>query len=108
MRKIIPLVLAALVLALLAMPAFGSSTKTVKMGDSFFKPKTLKISKGTRVTWNWAGVLKHNVRVFSGPSMFHSTTKVTGSYTHLFGKKGKYVMYCTLHPIKMRMTIIVK
>jgi plastocyanin len=70
----------------------STPTKQIKVGDNFFKPKTVTINRGTRVTWvlHSFGV-PHNVTVKSGPSKFHSRElQRSGSYSHLFSKKGTY------------------
>jgi len=36
-----------------------AETKSVKVGDSFFRPGKVTIGRGTKVTWNWGGVLLH-------------------------------------------------
>jgi plastocyanin len=108
MRKLILIALAVTATMLLAVPAIAAGGKSVKVGDSFFRPGKVTIGRGTKVTWNWGGVLLHNVTVKSGPVKFHSKTFVNGSFSHVFARKGKYVIFCTLHPTNMRETIIVK
>ena len=73
-------------------------------------PPTVTINRGTRVTWVWHSFgIRHNVTVKSGPSKFHSRQlQSSGSYSHLFNKKGTYHLYCTLHPTQMKETIIVR
>jgi plastocyanin len=102
--------LAALIVVLTgvsAVTALASSGKTVKVADSYYGPKTLTVGRGTRVTWKWTGVLKHNVVVHTGPSFFSSRTQVRGTFTHVFTKKGTYALVCTVHP-KMKMTVVVR
>jgi plastocyanin len=108
MRKLILIALAVLATALLAVPAIAAGGRVVRVGDSFYHPGKVTVGRGTRVTWKWGGVLRHNVFVLSGPVKFHSKTFVSGSFSHVFSKKGKYVIFCTLHPTNMRETIIVK
>jgi plastocyanin len=87
----------------------STPTKQIKVGDNFFKPKTVTINRGTRVTWAWHSFgIRHNVTVKSGPSKFHSGNKGSGSYSHVFSKKGTYHLFCTLHPTQMKETIIVR
>jgi plastocyanin len=107
MRKLILIALAVLATTLVAAPALAAGT-TVKLRDSTFGAKKLTIRKGSKVTWNWAGVLRHNVFVKSGPTTFHSRTFVHGSFSHVFTRRGKYVLFCTLHPVSMRETVTVK
>jgi plastocyanin len=87
--------------------AFASSPKTVKVGDDYFGTKSLTVGRGTKVTWKWAGVLRHNVVVRSGPAGFRSRTQVRGTFSHIFTKRGTYHLYCTLHTF-MKMTIVVR
>ena len=99
--------LTAVLVGVSAVSALASSGKTVKVGDNYYGPKTLTVGKGTKVTWNWVGVLKHNVVVHTGPSAFSSRTQVRGSYSHTFTKKGTYDLVCTIHP-SMKMTVVVR
>jgi plastocyanin len=105
LRSII--VLAAFLVAVFAVSALASSGKTVNVGDNYYGPKTLTVGKGTKVTWKWVGVLRHNVVVHTGPAAFNSKTQVRGTYSHTFTKKGTYQLVCTIHP-KMKMSVVVK
>jgi plastocyanin len=101
------IVLTALLVGAFAVSALASSSKTVKIGDNYYGPKSLTVGRGTKVTWKWVGVLKHNVVVHTGPSSFSSRTQVRGSYSHTFTRRGTYRLVCTVHP-KMRMTVVVR
>jgi plastocyanin len=83
--------------AALAVPAMGAATKTVKVLDFKFTPKTLTVKKGTKVTWKWGGKVIHNVTVQKGPKKFHSATISTGSYSQTLTKPGTYNIVCTIH-----------
>jgi plastocyanin len=100
-------VLLVAVPAVSALASSGKAVKAVKVGDNYYGPKTLSVRKGTKVTWNWVGVLKHNIVVHTGPSFFSSKTQVRGSFSHTFTKKGTYALVCTIHP-HMRMTVVVR
>ena len=102
------LLLTILIVAVSAVSALASSGKTVRVDDNFYGPKSLTVGKGTKVTWNWVGVLRHNIVVHTGPAAFSSKTQVRGSYSHTFTKKGTYHLICTLHPAQMRETIVVR
>jgi plastocyanin len=91
-----------------AVPSLAASTKTVSVKDDFFSPKTLTISKGTKVKWVWKGTERHNVAVANGPSTFRAGTRKKGTFTHTFSKKGKYFIVCTIHAPDMHMTVKVK
>ncbi|HEX3689091.1 MAG TPA: plastocyanin/azurin family copper-binding protein [Solirubrobacteraceae bacterium] len=99
--------LTVLIVAVFAVSALAASGKSVNVGDNYYGPKSLTVGKGTKVTWKWVGVLKHNVVVHSGPSSFNSKTQVRGTYSHTFTKKGTYQLVCTIHP-SMKMTVVVK
>jgi plastocyanin len=102
--------LRALLTLTVVIAAFSSialaATKTVAIKDNYFSVKTLRVNKGTKVTWHWAGFLFHNVKVRSGPVKFRSATQFHGNYSHTFRRAGTYKLYCTLHP-DMKMTVIV-
>ncbi|MEP6952635.1 MAG: plastocyanin/azurin family copper-binding protein [Solirubrobacteraceae bacterium] len=107
MTKKIALALAAIaVLALLAVPALAA-TKSVTVGDTFFKAKSISVSKGTTVKWVWRGKLPHDVKVKTGPVKFHSTVKTKGSYSKRLTRKGTYRIICTIHP-NMKQTVTVR
>ena len=114
MRKLIVLLLAAALTAALAVPALGSpAPKKVTVGPSSspfsFGPKKLTIKKGTKVNFVWGpnGIL-HNVKVTKGPVKFTSKSQTSGSYSHLFSKRGTYTLICIYHvALGMKMTITV-
>jgi plastocyanin len=101
------LALAAAVVAALAVPAANAgATKTVKVLDFKFTPKTLTVKKGTKVTWKWGGNVQHNVTVTQGPRKFASKTITKGSFAQTLTKPGTYHIVCTLHTsIGMVMTL---
>lgn len=76
----------------------ASSASTVRLKDNFFTPKTTSVSKGSTVTFRWAGKAAHNVVVERGPVKFRSSTKVKGTYKRKLTRRGSYTIVCTLHP----------
>ena len=104
------LLLAGLVAALIAVAGAQAlaASHTVKVGNNFFRAKTVSIHRGTRLTWHWSthGVT-HNVTVVRGPQRFRSGNKRRGSFSHTFSKRGTYKIVCTIHP-GMRMTVRVR
>ena len=98
-----------------AVPAHGAAKKTVTLGDNYYAPTTLKVKRGTKVTWRWPGFDQggdvHDVKLRKGPKgvkKFHSESAST-DYT--FKRKltvpGTYRIVCTLHE-EMRMTVKVR
>ena len=116
MRKLTLLVAALALLAFTATatagdpPATKAATKTVRIGDSFFTPKSLKVKKGTIVKWVW-GVdgedetfVEHNVEGTKG-NKFLSPDKTSGSYKKRITRTTSVI--CNIHPTTMRMKITV-
>lgn len=97
------------VTALVVATAFAVSalaaTRTVTVKDDTFAPKSVSISKGSTVKWNWKGKSPHDVTVTSGPAKFHSKTQKKGSFARKFAKTGTYKIICTIHAPGMKMTV---
>jgi plastocyanin len=103
MKKILASIGVTAVAAALAVPAFAAGP-TVKVGDDYFKAKTVRIKPGQTVKWTWVGSDSHNVR-FRG---FGSRLQNDGTYRHTFKRKGTFRYVCTLHADKgMKGTVIV-
>lgn len=99
MKKLLVLV----ALAVLAVPAVaGSSTserasKTVGAYNNYFSPKSIKVKRGTKVTW----VIRkgvHNVRSKKGSFLASKNLGKGGKYSKKFTRSGTYGYVCTLHP----------
>src|SRR3954449_13460690 len=109
MRLLVPTAaIAAVVLA--ATPA-AAGTKQVAVGDNFFKPASVTVSKGTTVVWKWTGAVSHNVVVQSGPQKFRSAigSGPSFSFKHKMTKPGTYKIICEIHgAAAMHMTLTVR
>jgi plastocyanin len=106
MRKLLLIVLPVVIAVALAVPALGSPTKLVRVGDDLaFHPSSMKIHKGTKVVWKWDGGALHNVTVIKGPVKFHSRDMTKGTYSHAFTKKGSYSLMCTIHGFTMTVKV---
>jgi plastocyanin len=117
MRKqlLFPLSVAALALAPAALPSAAadtdgeaSATKTVRVGDNFFRKSSIAIQRGDTVRWVWVGSLPHNVTVNGGPRRFSSATKRSGAYRKRLRARGTYRYLCTVHPTEMRGRVVVR
>jgi plastocyanin len=108
------LVLAAGVALLCAAPA-SAAKKTVRIGDNYFLPDTLRVDRGTTVVWRWPGFDEagdvHDVKLKSGPKgvkKFHSEAASTDfTFRRKLRKAGRYRIVCTLHD-DMKMSIRVR
>jgi plastocyanin len=100
--------LLALVAAVVAIPvvAEAASTKTTTIQDDFFTKAKLTVKKGTTVVWKWNTSDEHTVTDLNGHFGSKQTTR--GNFKHRFTKKGKFTVYCLVHPEQMRQTITVK
>ena len=113
MRVLITLIAGVALLS--AAPAHGAAKKTVTLGDNYFTPHTVKVKRGTTVTWSWPGFDQagdvHDLKLKSGPKgvkKFHSEAASTDySFKRKLKVAGTYKLACTLHE-EMRMTIKVR
>jgi plastocyanin len=103
LRKL--LTLAFLIAAVFVVPAYAATTSTTLKDDKFVKAK-LTVKKGTTVKWTWKTRHKHTVTEINGK--WGSKMTKTGSFKHRFGKRGKFTVYCLVHPVEMRQRVIVK
>ena len=97
---------AALAIALaagigVAAPADGA-TRSVRVDDNVFSPRSATIRRGTLVRFRWVGRRPHNV---TGPG-FASRTQTDGSYSRRFNSRRSYRLVCTLHSgMEMRVRV---
>jgi plastocyanin len=100
MRRLLILAAVPVLSAAVAIPALAA-TRSVKIGDNYFVRSsgvpTITVKKGDSVRWKFEGKRQHNVTVKSGPVMFHSSTKSSGTFTKKLTRTGTYTIYCTLH-----------
>jgi plastocyanin len=99
------LLLAALIAAVFAIPAMAA-TKTTTLQDDFFTKGKLTVKKNTTVVWKWKTDDEHTVTDLNGGFGSKQTNK--GTFKHKFKKKGKFTVYCLVHPTQMRQRIVVK
>jgi plastocyanin len=71
-----------------------------------FVPSTIQIDAGTTVQWKNLDALIHTVTSADG-SFDSGVIGAEGSYSHTFGKPGRYPIFCAAHPF-MKATIVVK
>ena len=76
----------------------GSSIANYK-----FQPKTVNVSKGTTVHWNWSSNAPHNVTFRKLGK--HSATTANGSYKLKFKHRGTFRYHCTIHDFKGKVVV---
>jgi len=72
-----------------------------------FRPKTLTVAPGTRVTWTNTDSDSHAVASDTGAFVESANLSAGQSFTHTFDKAGVYRYHCGLHAF-MTGTVIVK
>lgn len=89
--------------------AVQSGTAKVEIVNYSFKPSTLTVTPGTKVTYTQEdGGTVHNATGSGNASFISSPQLKQGqSYTVTFTKTGTYSYICTVHPY-MKGTVIVK
>jgi plastocyanin len=102
-RKLLPVL--AVFAAVYAVPAMAA-TKTTTLKDDYFAKARITVSKGTTVVWKWNTDDEHTVTDLNG--RFGSQQTDHGTFKHKFKKKGKFTVYCLVHPTVMRQTVVVK
>jgi plastocyanin len=107
MRRLLLIVVAVGCLgAMVALPVLAAGTRTVRIRNASFAPRTLTIARGTVVRWRWTGGLPHNVTVRRGPTRFHSRTRSAPySFRYRFRRRGTYTLVCTVHGFTMKVRV---
>ena len=82
----------ALTLVTLAAPG-------VSVGDNWFRPRSLTVSRGTAVTWRWRGRRRHDVFFVSGSRgrPRRCGARRSGSCTRRFTRAGRFTYVCSFH-----------
>ena len=94
-------------------PVHKAGTKTIQLGDNFFKPKTVTVRKGTTLKFIWGAnnegtVVEHNVTAVKGNKFTNGedTSKPDTPYKHKVTKNTLIV--CTIHSTTMKLSVKVK
>ncbi len=75
------------------------SSTTVEISGFAFAPETLRVKKGTTVTWTNKDSSAHTVTATDGKNGPHSTNLDAGkSYRFTFNETGTFKYKCVLHP----------
>jgi plastocyanin len=81
----------------------------VKVHDFSFSLRRISIPLGAAVRWRFPDSKKHNVSLANGPFGFASRNQRRGgTYTQRFTKPGVYRNFCSLHPVDMTESIVVR
>jgi plastocyanin len=87
------------------------SGASVDVKNFFFSRPNISVKRGARLNWLFKsedGEL-HNVTLANGPRGFASKNQSTNAkFSYKFTKRGKYQIFCGLHPVAMTETVTVK
>lgn len=94
------LALAATIVPVAGVAGAGAAgSKTVTLQDIAFGPKSITVSKGTRVTFAFRDDgTTHNVTSVGGKRFTTISDRASGSPSRTFSRTGTYRFECTLHP----------
>ena len=108
-RRHIAAVIAALVAAVMtAATGHAAPRRTVRIHDIDFHPSTLVVHRGDEVTWRFLDPeVSHNVTSVGRTRFRSSGSRMTGTYSVRFTRKGTYRYVCTIHA-NMRGRIVVR
>ena len=87
-------------------PAQPVADVVAKIADFAYKPRTLRIAKGTRVTWKNVDTANHTVTFARGPGDLGNISE-RGSRSARFPRAGTFTYVCEYHP-SMHGKVIVK
>jgi plastocyanin len=105
MKRAIALALAtAAAIAAFALPS-GAASRSVSVGDNFFKPASITVSKGSLITFRWTGSGLHNVTRTSGPSFTKCGDRTSGRCPRRMSRRGTLRLICTIHGFRMKVVI---
>ena len=77
--------------------ALAATGSRVKIVDFAFRPKTITVAKGTKVTWKNGGSVSHTTT--SNKGLWDSGALAPGAaFAHVFKKVGTFKYHCTIHP----------
>ena len=94
-------------------PVTKAATRTITLGDNFFKPKAITIRKGTILRFIWGPnnegtIVEHNVAGVRGNKFAatEDTTRPDRPFRKRFTRNSLVV--CTIHSTTMKLKVTVK
>jgi plastocyanin len=82
---------------------------SVAVRNVAFSPRRLSIPAGATVRWSFGDPIRHDVTLAGGPRAFASAYLKSGAtYRTRLTTPGEYRIFCSLHPVTMSQTIVVR
>ncbi len=87
--------------------ALAADTAIVQK-DLAFSKTAITVAVGDKVMWGSADTVNHNIHIKGeGEDVDLGVQKNSEVISHVFNKKGEYVVQCAIHP-RMKMTVTVQ
>jgi plastocyanin len=83
--------------ALLNVLDVSAAQTNVIVGDNFFNPRNVTITRNDAVRWVWGGSDEHSTTHSGSPRLWDSGVKRSGSFTNVFTATGTFPYFCTEH-----------
>jgi plastocyanin len=87
------------------------SNSSINVKSFFFSRPNVAVKRGAKLNWLFKaspGDL-HNVTLANGPAGFASPNQSTDAkFSYRFKKRGRYQIFCALHPVSMTETVTVR
>ena len=97
----------ALCAAAVPLPAGAAGVKRVVLKDIEYSPATVTIRRGGSVRWVWRDPrVSHDVTSRGRLRFRSSDTKLSGTHTVRFRRKGTYRYVCTIHPSMLGKVVV--
>ena len=85
------------------------SGSNIGVRDYYFSRPNVQVRRGARLNWRFRSERDiHNVTLASGPRGFGSPNLKDGRFSYRFKARGKYRIFCALHPVAMTEVVTVK
>jgi plastocyanin len=88
-----------------------SSGSNIDVKSFFFSRPNVRVKRGAKLNWLFkgAGADLHDVTLANGPRGFASANYGTkAKFSYRFKVRGRYQIFCALHPVAMTETVTVK
>jgi hypothetical protein len=82
----------------------------IRVRNFYFSRRNVLVRRNAKLKWNISATKPelHNVTLASGPRGFASPNRSKGTYVYRFKKRGKYKIFCALHPVSMTEVVTVR
>ena len=95
---LIGVIMAASLIAAAAPAPFANASVTITATTTaHWRPASVTIVHGTKINWHAQAGLSHTVHAYGGNWTFAKNLPSGSTVSHVFGAKGTFRFYCTIH-----------